>query len=136
MSKRRKDDIIEALDNYYGNDDEYQDDDDDQTAPGCVEDVSSSSIVSMNAQLSSYRNLESKTADDKFITNISVSCGASAGNFPVVGKTVGAVSDFLREVLNIDRLSVGVVNGEEVEDDYVLMSNDSLEFLKAGGRKG
>ena len=127
MSKRRKDEIVEALEDYYNGLDQ-----DESTVVGPV----SSTIVSMNAQLSSYRNPDSKNDDDKYVTNLSVSCGAASGNFPVVGKTVGAVAEFLREVLNIDRLSVGVVNGEEVEDDYVLTSNDTLEFLKAGGRKG
>lgn len=129
MSKRRKEDIIEAIEDYYDDADEAVD-----SAP--VVGVSSSSIVSMNAHLSSYKNPDSKNEDDKYVTNLTVSCGAASGNFPVVGKTVGAVAEFLREVLNIDRLSVGVVNGEEVDDSYVLSTNDTLEFLKAGGRKG
>lgn len=146
MSKRRKDEIVDAIEEYY--DDkagpvESNDDNDYTSDPysndelnSATPDVSQSGIVSMNAQLSSYRNPDTTNADDKYITNVSVSCGAASGNFPVVGKTVGAVSEFLREVLNIDRLSVGVVNGEEADDNYILLSNDSLEFLKAGGRKG
>ena len=134
MSRARKDDIIAALEEYF---------EDCDSPDACDKDTDStqnagsdSGIVSMNAQLSSYVNLKSKSDNDKYITNITVSCGAASGNFPVVGKTVGAVSEFLREVLNIDRLSVGVINGEQVTDDYVLSTGDSLEFLKAGGRKG
>ena len=92
-------------------------------------------LTALKAGMDSYIDA-SAGADEKYVTNISVSCGAAAGNFPVVGKTVGQVSTFLKEVLNIDRLSVGVVNGEEVEDNYVLKTGNSLEFLKAGGRKG
>ena len=69
-------------------------------------------------------------------TTIHVSCGASSGNFPVAGKTVKDVGDFLREVLNVDRLSTGLVNGKEVGADYVLKDGDNLEFLKPAGKKG
>jgi len=73
---------------------------------------------------------------DKTTTTIRVSCGAAAGDFNVCGKTVGAVSEFLREVLNIDRMAQGVVNGKTVDGSYVLKDGDNLEFLKAAGRKG
>ena len=69
-------------------------------------------------------------------TTIHVSCGAYSGNFPVAGKTVKDVGDFLREVLNVDRLSTGLVNGKEVGADYVLKDGDNLEFLKPAGKKG
>lgn len=69
-------------------------------------------------------------------TTIHVSCGASSGNFPVAGKTVKDVGDFLREVLNVDRLSTGLVNGKSVDADYVLKNGDNLEFLKPAGKKG
>jgi hypothetical protein len=72
----------------------------------------------------------------KTTTTIHVSCGASSGNFPVAGKTVKEVGDFLREVLNVDRLSTGLVNGKEVGADYVLKSGDNLEYLKPAGKKG
>lgn len=69
-------------------------------------------------------------------TTIHVSCGASSGNFPVAGKKVVEVGDFLREVLNVDRLSTGLVNGNEVSPDYILKEGDNLEFLKPAGKKG
>lgn len=73
---------------------------------------------------------------NKTTTTIHVSCGASSGSFPVTGKTVHEVGEFLREVLNVDRLSTGLVNGKEVDASYVLKSGDRLEFLKPAGRKG
>jgi len=72
----------------------------------------------------------------KTTTTLRVSCGASSGKFPVTGKSVREVGDFLREVLNVDRLSTGLVNGKEVPADYVLKSGDNLEFLKPAGKKG
>ncbi len=72
----------------------------------------------------------------KTTTTIRVSCGANASSFPVVGKTVGQVADFLREILNVDRMAQGVVNGKAVEDTYVLKEGDSLEFIKPAGKKG
>ena len=72
----------------------------------------------------------------KTSTTIQVSCGASSGRFPVTGRTVAEVGEFLREVLNVDKLSTGLVNGKEVEGSYVLKAGDVLEFLKPAGRKG
>lgn len=72
----------------------------------------------------------------KTTTTIHVSCGASSGNFPVAGKTVKEVGDFLREVLNVDELSTGIVNGKEVAADYKLKDGDNLEYLKPAGKKG
>jgi len=69
-------------------------------------------------------------------TTIQVSCGASSGNFPVAGRSVKEVGEFLREVLNVDRLSTGLVNGKEVDPDYLLKPGDNLEFLKPAGKKG
>lgn len=73
---------------------------------------------------------------DKTTTTIHVSCGASSGNFPVAGKTVKEVGDFLREVLNVDELSTGIVNGNAVDADYKLKDGDNLEYLKPAGKKG
>jgi len=69
-------------------------------------------------------------------TTIVVSCGASSGKFPVTGKTVQAVGDFLKEILNIDAAANAIVNGEEVQKSYTLAEGDTLEFVKRAGSKG
>jgi len=69
-------------------------------------------------------------------TTIHVSCGASSGSFPVVGRSVLEIGEFLREVLNVDRLSTGLVNGAEVPGDYIMQPGDHLEFLKPASKKG
>ena len=73
---------------------------------------------------------------DKCTTTIRVSSGASSGNFPVTGRTVAEVGEFLREVLNIEKMSDGLVNGKNVEGTHVLKKGDELEFLKSAGSKG
>jgi len=73
---------------------------------------------------------------EKTTTTIQVACGASSGAFPVQGRSVAEVGEFLREVLNVDKLSTGLVNGKEVAGDYELKVGDSLEFMKPSGRKG
>lgn len=73
---------------------------------------------------------------DRLTTTVRVSCGATSGTFDVVGKSVGEVMTFLQEVLNIEKLSRGIVNGIEKDGSYVLKSGDTLEFLKPAGTKG
>ena len=73
---------------------------------------------------------------ERTTTTIQVTCGASSGAFPVQGRSVAEVGEFLREVLNVDQLSTGLVNGKEVAGDYELKIGDSLEFMKPAGRKG
>ena len=69
-------------------------------------------------------------------TTIRVSSGAAAGDFSVAGRTVGEVRDLLAEVLNVDPMSKGIVNGKNVEDDYAIQIDDNVEFLKPAGKKG
>lgn len=87
-------------------------------------------IVAMTSTVSSF------VVNDEIKSYISISCGASQGNFLVVGKSVSEVAEFLSEVLNIDKLSEPVVNGDPVGPMYILKSGDSLEFVKLAGKKG
>lgn len=72
----------------------------------------------------------------KTSTTIQVSCGASSGRFPVAGKTLAEVGEFLREVLNVSKLSTGLVNGKQEDGSYVIKDGDTVEFLKPAGKKG
>ena len=72
----------------------------------------------------------------RLTTVVKVSSGASTGDFDVAGKTVGAVAEFLKEILNISSVSKGIVNGEEAKDDHVLQGGESLEFIQPAGTKG
>ncbi|MGD2071995.1 MAG: Rho termination factor N-terminal domain-containing protein [Candidatus Thorarchaeota archaeon] len=90
----------------------------------------------LQAQLTSVMNKPEANFGNRTATTIEVSCGANTGNFPVVGRTVGEVAEYLREVLNVTRMSTGLVDGKEVGNDYVLKEEDRLEFLKPTGKKG
>jgi len=93
-------------------------------------------VTKADFKMSSVMTNPEKKFGDRCTTAISVSCGANSGKFPVAGKTVGAVGEFLREVLNVGRLDEGIVNGDKVDGSYVLKEGDDLEFLKPAGRKG
>jgi len=69
-------------------------------------------------------------------TKVRVSSGASSINAPVVGKTIKEVGQFMREVLNVSKLSTGVVNGKEVGPSYIIQKKDNIEFIKPAGSKG
>lgn len=54
----------------------------------------------------------------------------------LVGRSVSEIRNMLSQPLNIDAASKPVVNGETVNEDYVLEDGDELEFVKASGEKG
>jgi|GEM_PF-1179045 len=125
-SKKTKDVVIDAILEKFGK----------KTESSKASVKTSGPMTGMEFQAQSILTKPDAPFGSKTTTTIHVSCGASSGNFPVVGRTVGQVADFLREVLNVDKLSTGLVNGQEVSSNYVLKSGDSLEFLKPAGRKG
>lgn len=67
---------------------------------------------------------------------VSVSCGASSGNFPVVGKTVSEVSETLKSILNISTSGEPIVNGSPVGLEYKVKLGDIVEFVTVTSRKG
>ena len=68
---------------------------------------------------------------------VMVISGASDGQFPnLVGKTVGQARRNLTDSLSIHKEAVGVVNGKDVNEEYVLTSTDTLEFIRPAGVKG
>lgn len=93
-------------------------------------------LTAIDGEFTAVLNRPSASNGNRATTTIRVSCGANADRFPVVGKSVGQVSELLREVLNVDRMAQGIVNGRPAEENYTLQSGDTLEFLKPAGRKG
>lgn len=121
VSKARKDDIIDEILSSY--DEKYEEPDDNND--------SNEKPLYVNAGLHSVLQ-----KDETYKTLVSVSCGASSSNYPVVGKSVGYVKGIYREILNIDVSAIGVVNGKDIKDEYILKSGDILEFIRKAGSKG
>lgn len=78
-----------------------------------------------------------KDDDGAVTTTIKISCGGSQDAFPVVGRTVSEVNDFLKEALNIPDDPMIVVNGQQITDtSYVLQAGDELDFVQKADGKG
>lgn len=99
------------------------------TDPDSITGVECSVKSIMNKPGASYGRITSTVT-------VSVSCGASSGKYPVVGKKLGAVAEFLREVLNIPSTPKMLVNGKEANASYIIEETDVIEFMKPSGRKG
>lgn len=67
---------------------------------------------------------------------IKVIHGANDEEFELVGQKVSSVRASLVDAFNIPGDAMALVNGEQVNNDYVLQTNDCLEFIKAAGVKG
>jgi len=126
MTKKRKDIIIKAVLKYQKS----------SSKPAATSIAPKGPLKELNFEGHSVLTKPNAAFGNKMKTTIQVTCGASSGAFPVEGKSVSEVGEFLREVLNVDKLSTGLVNGKEVPGGYTLKSGDSLEFMKPAGRKG
>lgn len=98
--------------------------------------VESAKLTALSGTFQTNITDPTKGKGKRLTTFIRVSCGASSGDFGVSGKTVGAVAEFLKEILNIPTMSKGIVNGKEAKDSYLLDDGDTLEFIKPAGDKG
>jgi len=62
--------------------------------------------------------------------------GANDGTFNLAGSKVTTVRASLVDAFNIPGDALAFVNGEQVDANYTLQSNDTLEFVKQAGVKG
>jgi hypothetical protein len=72
----------------------------------------------------------------KMINMNNIISGVNTLDANLVGRSVSDVRNMLSQPLNIDPASKPIVNGETVNEDYVLCGGDELEFVKASGEKG
>lgn len=79
------------------------------------------------AKLASQTTLESP---------VRVLYGVHALEASLAGRTVGDVRQALRQALNISPQAVAVVDGREVEEGFVLLVGQQLEFVRLAGEKG
>jgi hypothetical protein len=64
-----------------------------------------------------------------------VYCGVREGMFPVAGLSVRAMRQVIRSAMNVDPEWRAVVNGVEVDDDYVIPPGATVNFIKGPGQK-
>lgn len=62
--------------------------------------------------------------------------GTHDGQHPLANQTVATARATFSVPYNIPTEAAAFVNGEPVDEDYVLRPNESLEFMKAAGVKG
>jgi hypothetical protein len=64
-------------------------------------------------------------------------CGANSQELDgVAGKTLGEIKSQLADVLNIPSPVQAIVGGQNVNDDYVLKEDETVELVKPAGEKG
>lgn len=68
--------------------------------------------------------------------SVRVMHGCRDQQMSIAGQRIGDQREKLRSFLNFDEQATALINGEEVDDDYVLKKSDTLEFLKLAGDKG
>jgi hypothetical protein len=54
----------------------------------------------------------------------------------LAGRAVADVRQALRQALNISPQAVAVVDGREVEEGFILLAGQQLEFVRLAGEKG
>lgn len=62
--------------------------------------------------------------------------GVNELELDLAGKSVRGLWQHLNQVLNIPREAQVTVNGDAVDDEYVVRPGDEIEFRKAAGVKG
>ena len=68
--------------------------------------------------------------------NIHIEHGANDIDMAVAGFPVNKIKNAVAQILSIPDDAIAFVDGEQVENDYVLKAGQRLEFLKESGRKG
>ncbi len=105
-------------------------------ADSVIEAVEPPEINEMNFFSKSRLTKPNERKGNKFSTTCYMACGANDGNFTVVGNTIEKALDTFGDILNADIKATPLVNGEEVDVNYVLKEGDVVEFLKPAGQKG
>lgn len=67
---------------------------------------------------------------------VTVQYGANQEELNVSGSSVATVRASLLDAFNIPKDAVPFVNGEQVDENYVLQTSQVLEFVKQAGVKG
>ncbi|MFN3477060.1 MAG: hypothetical protein ACK4Z6_05845 [Candidatus Methylomirabilales bacterium] len=77
-----------------------------------------------------------RTAKSTGRGKVRVIYGVHALEAPLAGRTVDDVRSSLEQALNISPRAVAVVDGIEVDANYILQEGEQLEFVRLAGEKG
>ena len=69
-------------------------------------------------------------------SQVRVLYGVHALEASLAGRTVADVRQALRQALNISPQAVAIVDGREVEEGFILLAGQQLEFVRLAGEKG
>ena len=84
-----------------------------------------------------FPSFEDDGADqNEFDLSVTAISGASCETFQIAGQTLTQTRNLLGPVLNLDNDADALVNGQPVNENYVLQTGDRLEFVKKAGEKG
>lgn len=123
MSKKRKGVVIDAI----------------LTDQGTTADIESNQGAQdavTGVEFNAVSKLAKGSGSDRTETWCRISSGATSKQFNVAGYTISSVMEFMKEVFNVDSASSPLVNGKEVNSDYVIQGGDNIEFIKKAGNKG
>jgi hypothetical protein len=90
-------------------------------------------VQNMTEKKNIGESIEYENPNDRSVT---ATCGCSSTIFQLAGETVAYSRVALASILNIEKDSIALVNGEEVQEDHLLEVRDRLEFVKKSGEKG
>lgn len=68
--------------------------------------------------------------------DVEVISGSSDGKFKLSGKRVSAIRAHLVDAFAIPGDSQAYVNGDQVDENHIIQSGQTLEFIKPAGVKG
>jgi hypothetical protein len=75
-------------------------------------------------------------AAEKSPGRVSITYGIHSFDAEVAGRTVASVRAALSQPLGLHPMAVALVDGQEVDESYVLKSGESLELVRLAGEKG
>src|SRR3972149_7155167 len=82
------------------------------------------------------RRQQAMQAMEATIAPTKVIYGVNELDLDLAGKSIRGIWKVLEQVLNIPRDAAVSVNGERVQDDYVVRPGDEIEFQKQAGGEG
>ena len=86
------------------------------------------------------QQLPDLSADDMEIKkapgNVEIVHGAYSRSLPLAGSTIAEIREEAEEELGIPKDARPVVDGQEVDENYIIQADQTVTFVKHAGEKG